>query len=338
MISLPVEFREEFPDSTSETVDREAIFNWLWQRFGEAGLVGIHEGTLLCDEAAEQGLETDSWLLDSAQAPPSRDWVGQQSEVEAQLYFSGLAEAQEVFAVLKFFKEIRVGEISELPNEDWNAQWKASFLNAGEGYEVPPFWRVMPPWGERKTQNPSGNTDIAAEKILRINPGAGFGTGTHETTQLCLEAIGRYSLSSSFNVRALDFGSGSGILAIAMAMLGASVDAVEVDPLALDNAQENSKLNSVEDQIRFSLSLEDESVRYQVVVANILKPILIEYSELLNKVLVPEGTLILSGLIQSDVAAVKECYQRLRPSSQIKELQRGEWFALVISPFVSPRP
>jgi ribosomal protein L11 methyltransferase len=210
-----------------------------------------------------------------------------------------------------------VGSIEEQKPQDWDAQWKASFLNAGEGVVVPPFWRIVPPWV---------NGGKSGEIALKINPGAGFGTGTHETTQLCLQALGETLKEKGQSV--LDFGSGSGILSVAAALLGASVQAIEIDPLAIDNAIENARLNGVENQIRYFERLNENQRGFSVVVANILKPVLIEFSRELTARLAPGGVMILSGLIDSDVDPVSKAYSdALGAHFEVRNL--GEWRALV---------
>jgi ribosomal protein L11 methyltransferase len=161
------------------------------------------------------------------------------------------------------------------------------------------------------------------ERVLRINPGAGFGTGTHETTQLCLEAIAKAPRAA----RALDFGSGSGILSIALALLGSEVDSVEIDPLAIDNARENAGLNGVAGKIRLEERLDPAPGSYGVVVANILKPVLLEFADPLVSRLAPSGALILSGLIERDVDEVAKRFGALL-GRQPSVGERGEWRSL----------
>ncbi|MBI2712533.1 MAG: 50S ribosomal protein L11 methyltransferase [Bdellovibrio sp.] len=306
-------------------VSREEFFDWLWSSFGSEGLEGIHEGTLLSEEAAESGLETDSWLLDAAQAPASRDWIGQQENTEASLYFSEAVRAEKVRDCLKKLSDLKIGPVEEVPDQDWNAEWKASFLSAEEGIEIPPIWRIFPPWKEAKDVQLKNH-----ERFLKVNPGAGFGTGTHETTQLCLRAIGEWGMgvkdgASPFT---LDFGSGSGILAIGLALLGAKVDAVEVDSLAIDNARENAALNGVEDRIEYFQSLPQRSDQYDLIVANILKPILIENARLLTDRLSKSGVLILSGLIEKDVRDISEIYSSFLGGEAPEIRNLGEWYSV----------
>lgn len=306
---------------------RPEFFEWIWSRWGSQGLIGVHEGTLLSEEAAERGFSTDSWVVDSGEAPRERDWIAELDEETAELFFSTDDEANLAIQDLQRMDGIEVGAIERQEPQDWDAEWKKSFLNAGEGVLVPPFWRIVPPYFA-----PSEASEKAQERIIRINPGAGFGTGTHETTQLCLEAIGQNF--SQFKT-ALDFGSGSGILSVALALLGARVDGVELDPLAIENACENAKLNHVEDKIRYfhdleALDLENQGTQtYPCVVANILRPVLLEFAPELCRRLSPKGTLILSGLIEKDVASVLEKYSELLPGAQSQVIEKAEWRAIV---------
>jgi ribosomal protein L11 methyltransferase len=324
IIAVSVPKRVQVPDHGS--LAREDFFSWLWKTFSDSGLVGVHEGTLLSEEAAEKGFETNAWMVDSAEAPESRDWVAEQELENADLYFDSEAEAKSAATILSAIQGLQISGVREQKPQDWDADWKASFLNAGAGVPIAPFWRVVPPWVKM---------DPKAEKFIKINPGAGFGTGTHETTQLCLQAIGEYSKKISIDgQQTLDFGSGSGILAVAMAILGARVDAVEVDSLAIDNSIENSQLNEVREKIYFTQALSalgsENSVRdYRFVVANILRPVLLEFASSLVERLQPGGVLILSGLIEQDVAPVVKAYSALLGKAVEQVYQLGEWRALV---------
>ena len=307
---------------------REDFYSWLWERFGGAqGLQGVHEGTLLSEQAAQAGLETESWTLDAAEAPRERDWLAGQAVAEAELFFATLPQAQVAQRFLQGLKGLGAGVIREQKAQDWDAQWKAAFLGNSNGVTVRPFWRILPPWVTRE--------DAAlkpGETILRINPGAGFGTGTHETTQLCLEAIGERAGKPGGlgGARVLDFGSGSGILSIGAAIAGGRVNGVEIDPLAVDNSIENARLNGLETQIEYSATLAAATGVYAVVIANILRPVLVEFAPQLVRRLDPRaGTLILSGLIEKDVAEVSQCYSALLDGRPPVKKELGDWRALV---------
>jgi len=114
-----------------------------------------------------------------------------------------------------------------------------------------------------------------------------------------------------------------------MALQGAQVDGIEIDPLAVDNARENAALNQVEKLVSFVPALQGKEKRYPWVVANILRPVLLAFADSLVERLSSGSVLILSGLIASDVDSVVECYrQKLQvPVTQIYE--KGEWRAVV---------
>jgi len=185
---------------------------------------------------------------------------------------------------------------------------------------IPPFWKVM-------TQGQPGSTD--GSRAIILSPGEGWGTGAHETTQLCLQAISVLYPWRNGPFTMLDFGSGSGILSIAAAHLGASVDAVEIDPAAIENARINAELNQVGGSIRYAQQMESPPRTYDLVVANILRPILLEYAAELAKRLRPQGMLILSGLVATDVPEISVRYSELLDRRQPEIFQRGQWRALV---------
>ena len=362
-LAVLVPQRVSIPGHVGKVMDRQTFYEWLWSRFSKASLLGVHEGTVLTEqltqdgydghdttesEASAEGCEaspegyseasaesyskasaegySDPWDIDAAEAPVDRDWIERQEEIRAELYFSEHSQAVSAAKLLKQIPEITVGKVEEQEPQDWDAEWKASFLNSEKGLEVQPFWHIIPPWIDI---NPA-LTDASQKRFLKINPGAGFGTGTHETTQLCLESIGRLASKIPLKgARTLDFGSGSGILSIGMALLGAQVDAVEVDALAIENARENASLNNVDRFVNFSQTLPKEVKLYHYVVANILRPVLLEYAERLIQRLHPQGVLILSGLVEKDVELIFNEYSRRIKRSEARVLERGEWRAMI---------
>jgi ribosomal protein L11 methyltransferase len=306
-------------------MDRESFYDWLWQELGGSeGLCGVDEGTVLSDEASSQGLETESWTVDSGEAPRERDWIGKQSTEDAALYFMTRLAAEQARVFLLDRCALRAEEVEEQEPQDWDAQWKASF----KGVDVPPFWEIRPPW--------ENGPQLAGSRRILINPGAGFGTGTHETTQLCMQALGEATLSGGLKLEgrsALDFGSGSGILSIAAALVGAArVDAVEIDPLANDNAFENARLNGVEKRLQIQTEL-PQVQGYAIVFANILKPVLLEFCGALCERVRKEGAwLVLSGLVENDVIPVTQAFQKALGRAPTRVLSRNEWRAIVWTP------
>lgn len=167
---------------------------------------------------------------------------------------------------------------------------------------------------------------------ILLAPGEGWGTGSHETTQLCLQAIGLLFPWRKGPFRMLDFGSGSGLLAIAAAQLGASVAAVEIDEAGIAHARENARINGVENSIRFSRMIESPPGSCDLVAANILRPILLEFASVLVGPLKTGGMLVLSGLVATDLPEVSVRYSALLGGREPEIFQRGEWRALVWRP------
>ena len=327
-LSFGLEGRVRLKASESVTHSREdllARFNDFCGDLtheGESSFFGVTEGVLLAEEAHERGYETESWVLDEGMAPHERDWLSQEARLEVTAYFKDRASAEEASRWLGAEYALTAEpRLVEEQDQDWNATWKAAFT----GIDVNENLKVLPPWStEWESALQSGNT----RGILAINPGAGFGTGTHETTQLCLGVLS--GLGDLAGKRVLDFGSGSGILGIAAALQGARVDCVEIDPLANDNARENASLNRVSDRIRFSETIPDElkDGKVDILIANILRPILLRFAPELKSCLKPRSELVLSGLIESDLDPVVNCYQGDGAEFQLNRYEKNEWRAL----------
>lgn len=322
--SIEVRVRVPASELGSALAWKEAFFDRLWSVFGSEGMTGIHEGSVLATSKGVQ--ERGVALLDGATAPEDRDWVGNHRQIRAVLFFSDRQGAQKAkHWFMKNDRRVAVGKPTLIEDQDWNAQWRAKF----KGVAIGRRWRIDPPWLAK-----SGKT----KSQILINPGAGFGTGTHETTYLCLDEIiafaglrdarlTRRRIGEGFS--ALDFGSGSGVLAFALAKCGArSVTGVEIDALALDNAKENAALNGLEKRVRFKRTL--PGGRFDVIVANILRPVLVEHAQALVSRLKMNGVLILSGLLVKDVASVRAAYSaRLGDRWHSRVRRRGEWRAIV---------
>lgn len=183
-------------------------------------------------------------------------------------------------------------EIDRVAEEDWVRKSQAQFPPARFGERL---W-VGPTWHE-----PPG--DVPA--IVRLDPGMAFGTGTHPSTRLVLQFLERALRGGE---RVLDYGCGSGILAIAAAKLGAAaVDAVDVDPDALRTAAENGRANAVE--LRVALPGEPLADEYDMVLANILAQPLILLAPVLARLTRRGGLIALSGLLASQADEVASAYR-----------------------------
>lgn len=159
---------------------------------------------------------------------------------------------------------------------------------------------------------------------IYLDPGLAFGTGTHETTALCLNWL---ALNPPKNLSVIDFGCGSGILAIAAAKLGAKkILAIDIDPQAISATRDNSLKNRVEDKVEVSAQLTDPDIHADLVIANILAKPLIELAPLFAKLLNPGTTLVMSGLLASQAAVVIKHYQSY--FSEFSQQKSADWILL----------
>lgn len=168
---------------------------------------------------------------------------------------------------------------------DWADNWKKFFKVTPIGERL----IIRPTWEEY--DNTEGKT------VLSIDPGAAFGTGTHATTRMCLELVEKYVKDNS---GFLDVGSGSGILSIAAALLGAKkVVGVDIDPVAVKVANENAEINSVLDKTEFLVGdlAEKVSGKYEIVCANIVADIIMRLTENVKDFMYDDSLFICSGII-----------------------------------------
>ena len=277
-------------DLTIEGEGREAVEYALM----EAGALGT--------EAAAQ--EADGLLNVAAYfaAPPERELVR-----------AALFEALRIYGLPS--STVREMSMREVAARDWLAEWKAGWqpVVAGERFIV------APPWSE------IGNG--AAERIvIRIEPGMAFGTGTHETTRLCLAAIEKYFRGGSF----LDVGTGTGILAIAAAKLSAAarVEACDTDGEAISIARANAQLNGVGGRINFHVGTIDEtSASADCVCANLTADVIIRLLPAL--IAATCERLILSGILAAQTESVTARLAEL--GITVSEIASdGEWVAIVV--------
>ncbi|HWX24339.1 MAG TPA: 50S ribosomal protein L11 methyltransferase [Vicinamibacteria bacterium] len=202
-----------------------------------------------------------------------------------------------------------------LPDVDWVARSRESF----RAFDAPPF-RIVPRWEAGEVPEP---------RALIVEPGRAFGTGTHESTRLCLAALG--DLRPPLG-RVLDVGTGTGLLAVAAARLGASVVfALDRDPEAIDSARLHARLNGaclhlLRGDLAAALL---PSTSFDVIVANLTAPLLEACLGPLCALRAPSGCLILSGILVEDVDALRGAF-----GSELTVRVRvdGEWAALLVGP------
>ena len=184
--------------------------------------------------------------------------------------------------------------IEPVPDQDWVTVTQAQFSPT----EITPGFWIVPSWHEPPPE---------AARVIRLDPGMAFGTGTHPTTRMCLRWLARRSQEAATRwKRALDYGCGSGILAIGAARCGAaSIDAVDIDPIAVEATQTNSRINGVS----LHAGLPDSAQgSYNLVLANILATPLKLLAPVLCGHLAANGELVLAGLLERQADDLAEVY------------------------------
>jgi ribosomal protein L11 methyltransferase len=206
---------------------------------------------------------------------------------------------------------------SPIPDVDWVARFKENF----GAFDAAGFW-IVPAWDRAAEARANGRP------VLVIDPGRAFGTGTHESTTLCLGALERLRAARPLG-NVADIGTGSGILAIAARKLGAnSVVATDIDPEALISARQHAALNDTPLPLVHADGARPLAAsRFDTVLANIMAPVLIERAPELLAISRPSGRLVLAGLLASELDAVRAAY--VAAGALAHEI-RGEWASLVV--------
>ena len=206
-------------------------------------------------------------------------------------------------------------ELSNVNQEDWESAWKQYF----KPVHVTDRIVVKPEWEEYSPQE--------GEIVIEIDPGMAFGTGTHETTSMCINQIEKNLKAGD---RVIDIGSGSGILSMAAVLLGAEkATGVDLDPVAVRVALENVELNNLQDKIDILHGNLTDVIREKadIVVANIMADIILMLLEDVREFIKDDGLFISSGIIQEKRAAVEA--RLLEKNFSIVEVEtKGEWCAI----------
>jgi ribosomal protein L11 methyltransferase len=202
-------------------------------------------------------------------------------------------------------------QTEQLEDRDWSTTWREDF-------------HAMR-FGERLWVCPGGESPPDPDAIIvQLDPGMAFGTGTHVTTGLCLEWLDAHP---PLNQSVIDYGCGSGILAIAVAKLGAMrVIAVDIDPQALTATLDNAARNAVDQLIEVVLPKELDSEPVDLVMANILANPLIELSGTMNSLVKPGGHIVMTGILSEQAEDVMAAYREWFDFGV--PLQREEWVLL----------
>ena len=252
-------------------------------------------------EDADAQTEAEQALFGEPGMPPPKDgW--QRSRMLALFADEAAArEAATLLAAQDFFSDCRVLGVATVPDQDWVRLTQSQFTPV----EITPEFWIVPTWHEPPAQ---------ARQTIRLDPGLAFGTGTHPTTRMCLRWIARHASAQSM-ARVLDYGCGSGILAIGAAKFGAlDVDAVDIDEAAVESTLLNAQANGVQ----LHAGLPDKAAGlYQTVLANILATPLKVLAPLLCAHVAPGGSLVLAGILERQAEELKEAY--------------APWLALTVS-------
>ena len=250
-------------------------------------------------EDADAQTDAEQALFGEPGMPPPKDgW--QRSRVLALFATELIAkDAASLLAAQDFFAQCRLLGISPVPDQDWVRLTQSQFAPV---QVTPEFW-IVPTWHEPPAQ---------ASKIIRLDPGLAFGTGTHPTTRMCLRWIahhgnaGQHTDARNPLGRVLDYGCGSGILAIGAAKYGATdIDAVDIDMAAVESTMLNAQANAVS----LLAGLPDKATgRYQTVLANILATPLKVLAPLLCAHVAPGGSLVMAGILERQADELKAAY------------------------------
>ena len=204
--------------------------------------------------------------------------------------------------------------VESLPEQDWERSWMDRFqpMQYGRNLWICPTWYKPP--------------DPEAINIM-LDPGLAFGSGSHETTRLCMQWLSTQRLEGK---AVIDYGCGSGILAIAALKSGAaSALGVDIDQQALQASRQNAQLNQVSERLQLALpaNMPDQSAG-DIVFANILAGTLVELKTQLLTLRKAQGVLVLSGILQSQQAMI---YKEFEPGNTIQSFNDGDWMMMSVT-------
>lgn len=229
------------------------------------------------------------------------------------LYFEDNEDGKSELQRFKKFLEDNLKDLSfeilNIDNSNWEDEWKKSYTSFEIGNKI----LIKPSWEEKP------KTD---KIVIEIDPKMAFGTGTHETTSMCMEYVENYDFTDK-NI--LDIGCGSGILSILSKKLGANnVDACDIDKIAVDSTLDNAKINNVEINAFESDLFSNVKVKYDIIFANILAEIIARMLPDADNYLNEDGILILSGIINERENYVLD-HLRINNFEIIEIKRKNEW-------------
>lgn len=277
-------------------------------------------------------IEDPNDILRQIEAPGSLDYADEEfmnslgEDVVIKAYFSEESSSTELEQLIREklnfisqFLDIGKGYTgyAEVDDQDWATGWKKYY----KPFHISDRVVIKPSWEEYNAQ--------PGELVIEMDPGMAFGTGTHETTRMCAGLLDKYVKPRN---TVIDVGCGTGILSIIAAGLGASsVDAVDVDDVAVRVTMENSELNGVADRIRAQKGGLDvlERKEADIVVANIIADVIIGLAPAIPGYIKRDGLFITSGIIRERKAEVLAAYKD-QGLECVEALEMGEWVAMVL--------
>lgn len=245
-------------------------------------------------EDADAHTEAEQALFGEPGMPPPKDGWQRSRIVALFAQEADAQQAQQLLQVQDFFAGCQLLGIAPVAEQDWVRLTQSQFAPV----EITPDFWIVPSWHELPAQ---------ARTSIRLDPGLAFGTGTHPTTRMCLRWIAHHADLAAGWDRVLDYGCGSGILAIGAALHGArAIDAVDIDPAAVTSTEANAAANQV---AWIKAALPDAAQgSYPLVLANILATPLRLLSPLLCAHVAPGGHLVLAGILARQADELKEAY------------------------------
>ena len=285
-------------------------------------------GVTICDRADIIALQTakESTFWDYMDDELALD--RQPSDVLVKCYVAQDVAGEYIPAILQDIRDAKERSDGFVPfgtledtkrvvdGDDWIDVWKKHFRPIHLGKIV-----VVPEWIAYEPKD--------GEQVVLLDSNMAFGTGEHETTSMCVELMQEYVSSASV---CIDVGCGSGILGISAIKLGAQkAYLTDIDPIAVESALHNAKLNGVDEKtvVAHSNLLDNADIKADIMMANITGEVLKMLAPSIPKNLKADGVLILSGIIESRLEMVKEAYLAVG-MEVIYERRKGDWFALVL--------
>ena len=321
-ISINPEMEEIVSDICFSNFDCEGVV-LAEEAYKDLEMTSTTRGTLKVFLRADSGMEQAYPPLEGGAKSPISGWGKTQNESAASLEemlirIQSVLHRERELLKERGFTEEELGSwkitLDEKENQDWSKKWKEKWTVTHVSEKI----AVVPSWLEYAPKK--------GEITITLDPGCAFGTGTHQTTQLCMKALEKYMPQGA---EVADIGTGSGILAICALKLGAkSAYGCDNDETVIDVCKENARINHV--NCTFELGTADKITRqYDFVCANILHNILAQIMGDLKKIMKPAGRMVLSGILNDKKDIVLEA--AAKHNLKVVEITaQDRWVAIVV--------